>query len=117
MRAVVLLLAGFVACLVSPEAALAEAFFSDGYLGLTQEELRAKLGPPHKIRDHSGALRVYKYYSYEEWENVLKDQIPGALGEDVYMYVRDKTHVRYSFQYAKEEKPNSDTPTLTVKLV
>src|SRR5213080_2057591 len=117
MRAVVLPLAGFIVWILSPAAAFAEAFFSDGYLGLTQEELRAKLGPPHKIRDRSAALRVYKYYAYDEWENVLKDQIPGALGEDVYMYVRDKTHVRYSFQYAKEEKPNSDTPTLTVKLV
>ena len=117
MRAVVLLLAGFVACLVSPEAALAEAFFSDGYLGLTQEELRAKLGPPHKIRDRSSALRVYKYYAYDEWENVLKDQIPGAMGEDVYQYIRDKIHVRYSFQYVKEDKANSDTPILILKLV
>jgi len=117
MRAVVLLLAGFVAWIVSPAAALAEAFFSDGYLGLTQEELRAKLGPPQKIRDRSAALRVYKYYAYDEWENVLKDQIPGAMGEDVYLYVRDKIHVRYSFQYAKEEKANSDTPILIVKLV
>src|SRR5437870_13307279 len=117
MRAVVLLLAGFVACLVSPEAAVAEAFFSDGYLGLTQEELRAKLGPPHKIRDRSSALRVYKYYPYDEWENVLKDQIPGAMGEDVYLYVRDKIHVRYPFQYAKEETANSDTTTRIVEPV
>ncbi len=117
MRAVVLLIAGIVAWLAAPAATLAGALFSDGYLGLTQEELRAKLGPPHKIRDKSTALRVYKYYSYDEWENVLKDQIPGAVGEDVYLYVRDKTNVRYSFQYAKEEKPDSDTPTLIVKLV
>jgi hypothetical protein len=117
MRAVVLLLAGFIAWIVCPSHALAGAFFSDGYLGLTQQELRAKLGPPQKIRDRSAALRVYRYYAYDEWENVLKDQIPGAMGEDVYLYVRDKTHVRYSFQYAKEEKPNSDTPTLIVKLV
>jgi len=117
MRAVVLLLAGLVAWIVCPSDALAESFFSDGYLGLTQEELRAKLGPPQKIRDKSAALRVYKYYAYNEWENVLKDQIPGAIGEDVYLYVRDKTHVRYSFQYAKEENPNSDTPILIVKLL
>jgi len=117
MRTVVLLLAGFIAWIVCPSDALAGAFFSDGYLGLTQQELRAKLGPPQKIRDRSAALRVYRYYAYDEWENVLKDQLPGAMGEDVYLYVRDKTHVRYSFQYAKEEKPNSDTPTLIVKLV
>jgi hypothetical protein len=117
MKTLVLLIAVVVAWVVAPPASLAGAFFSDGYLGLTREELRAKLGPPQKVRDRSAALRVYKYYSYDEWENVLKDQIPGALGEDVYMYVRDKTHVRYSFQYAKEEKPDSDTPTLIVKLV
>jgi len=117
MRAVVLVLTGFVAWIISPAAALSEAFFSDGYLGLTQEELRAKVGPPYKIRVIGAALRVYKYYSFDEWENVLKDQIIGAIAEDVYLYVRDKTHVRYSFQYAKEENPNSDTPTLIVKLV
>src|SRR5437867_12749216 len=91
MRTLVLLIAGVVAWVSAPAAALAGALFSDGYLGLTQEELRAKLGQPQKIRDRSAALRVYKYYAYDEWENVLKDQIPGALGEDVYMYVRDKT--------------------------
>src|SRR5207247_7304483 len=117
MGTVVLLLAGWVEWIAAPSTALAGAFFSDGYLGLTQEELRAKLGPPQKIRDRSAALRVYRYFSYDEWENVLKDQIPGAVGEDVYLYVRDKTDVRYSFQYAREEKPNSDTPTLIVKLV
>ncbi|HZC67902.1 MAG TPA: hypothetical protein VE201_04715 [Nitrospirales bacterium] len=117
MRTVVLLIVGLVAWVVAPAASLAGALFSDGYLGLTQEELRAKLGTPHKIRDKSAALRVYKYYAFDEWENVLKDQIPGAVGEDVYLYVRDKTHVRYSFQYAKEERPDSDTPTLIVKLV
>src|SRR5207247_1388938 len=83
MRTLVLLIAGFVAWVSAPAAALAGALFSDGYLGLTQEELRAKLGQPQKIRDRSAALRVYKYYAYDEWENVLKDQIPGALGEDV----------------------------------
>src|SRR2546429_6895851 len=108
MRAVVLLLAGFVAWIVSPAAALAEAFFSDGYLGLTQEELRAKLGLPQKIRDKSAALRVYKYYAYNEWENVLTDQIPGAIREDDYLYVRNKTHMRYSFQSAYDENPTSD---------
>src|SRR5713226_7321048 len=117
MRAVVLLLAGFIAWIVCTSDALAGAFFSDGYLGLTREELLAKLGPPQKIRDRSAAPRVYRYYAYDEWENVLKDQIIGAIGEDVYLYVRDKTNVRYSFQYAKEEKPDSDTPTFIVKLV
>jgi len=112
-----LLLIGIIVWASSPSPAHAAALFSDGYLGLTQEELRAKLGPPQKIRDISAALRVYRYYAFEEWENVLKDQIPGAMGEDVYYYVRDKVNIRYSFQYAKEDKPNSDIPTLIVRLV
>jgi len=116
-NAVSLLLIGIIICASVPSPARAGAIFSDGYLGLTQEELRAKLGPPAKIRDIGAALRVYKYYAFDEWENVLKDQIPGAMGEDVYYYVRDKVNIRYSFQYAKEEKPNSDAPTLTVRLV
>jgi hypothetical protein len=117
-KATPLLLIGIIIiCASVPSSARAGAFFSDGYLGLTQEELRAKLGPPQKIRDIGAALRVYKYYAFDEWENVLKDQIPGAIGEDVYYYVRDKVNIRYSFQYAKEEKPNSDAPTLTVRLV
>lgn len=116
-KATPLLLIGFIMCASSPFLSYAGALFSDGYLGLTQEEVRAKLGPPQKIRDISAALRVYKYYAFDEWENVLKDQIPGAIGEDVYYYVRDKVNIRYSFQYAKEERPNSDTPTLIVRLV
>ena len=117
MRTALLLLVGVIVWVISPAPALAGAFFSDGYLGLTQEELRAKLGKPHKIRDLSAALRVYKYYSFEEWESVMKEQMPDAIGEDVYLYVRDKTNVRYSVQYAAESKPGSDTRTLTVKLV
>ena len=117
MRTASLLLVGIIIWAHSPSPARAGALFSDGYLGLTQEELRAKLGPPQKIRDIGAALRVYKYYAFEEWENVLKDQIPGAIGEDVYYYVRDKINIRYSFLYAAENKPNSDTPTLIVKLV
>jgi hypothetical protein len=112
-----LLLIGIVVWASSLSPAQAGALFSDGYLGLTQDELRAKLGPPQKIREIGAALRVYKYYAFDEWENVLKDQIPGASGEDVYYYVRDKINIRYSFQYAKEDKPNSDTPTLIVRLV
>ncbi|HXZ44898.1 MAG TPA: hypothetical protein VEH53_08695 [archaeon] len=112
-----LLVAGIIVWTSSLSSAHAGAIFADGYLGLTQEEVRAKLGPPQKIREIGAALRVYKYYAFEEWENVLKDQIPGAIGEDVYYYVRDGINIRYSFQYAKEEKPNSDIPTLIVRLV
>lgn len=117
MKTALLLLVGVIAWAISPDPALASAFFPDGYLGLTQEELRAKLGKPHKVRDLSAALRVYKYYSFEEWDGVVKEQLPDAIGEDVYLYVRDKTNVRYSFQYAAESKLGSDTRTLIVKLV
>jgi hypothetical protein len=117
MRTALLLLVTIVFCALAPHPALAKPFFSDGYLGLTQEELRAKLGPPNKIRTMTAALRIYIYYSFEEWENVLREQLPDAVGEDVYLYVRDKINVRYSFQYTAEKKPNSDTPTLVVKLV
>ena len=117
MRTVLFLLVAIAVWAFPPHPAFAKPFFSDGYLGLTQEELRAKLGPPNKIRTMTAALRIYIYYSFEEWENVLREQLPDAVGEDVYLYVRDKTHVRYSFQYAAEKKPNSDTPTLLVKLV
>ncbi|TAL12543.1 MAG: hypothetical protein EPO02_01270 [Nitrospirae bacterium] len=117
MRTVLLVLVAIVAWTLSPPPAFAKPFFSDGYLGLTQEELRAKLGPPNKVRTMTAALRIYIYYSFEEWEHVLREQLPDAVGEDVYLYVRDKTNVRYSFQYAVEKKPNSDTPALIVKLV
>lgn len=117
MRTALLFFVGIVVWAISPHPVFAGAFFSDGYLGLTQEELRAKLGPPNKIRTMTAALRIYIYHPVEVWETVLKEQLMGAVGEDVYLYVRDKTNVRYSFQYAEEKKPNSDTPALIVKLV
>lgn len=117
MRTALLLLVTILLYALAPPPALAKPFFSDGYLGLTQEELRAKLGQPNKIRTMTAALRIYIYYPFEEWENTLREQLPDAIGEDVYLYVRDKINVRYAFQYAAEKKPNSDTSSLVVKLV
>ena len=117
MRTALLLLVTILLYALAPPPALAKSFFSDGYLGLTQEELRAKLGQPNKVRTMTAALRIYIYYPFEEWENVLREQLPDAIGEDVYLYVRDKINVRYAFQYAAEKKPNSGTSTLVVKLV
>jgi len=117
MRPLLLLIIGILTWSASPACVLAGAYFSDGYLGLTREELRAKLGPPSRVRDRGAALRVYKYYPFDEWENVMKDQMPNVIGEDVYFYVRGKVNLRYSFQFAAEYKPNSDTPTYLVKLV
>jgi len=117
MRTAVLLLAGFVAWLIAPPASLAGALFSDGYLGLTQPELLAKLGPPHKIRIRLAAQRVFRYHTFEEWETILKDTMTVSGGEYVYQFTREKVYVRYSFQFKEEPTPNSDTPTLTVNLV
>ena len=117
MNTVFLLLAGIVAWWASPPAALAGALFQDGFLGITQPELRAKLGPPHKVRVRMTAQRVYNYHSLENWDTNLKDAMAETMGEDVYLFTRDKVTVRYSFQFAEEHTPNSDMPTLIVNLV
>src|SRR5438034_887968 len=77
MRTLVLLIAGFVAWVSAPAAALAGSLFSDGYLGLTQEELRAKLGQPQKIRDRSAALPVESVYHHAPERNVQGGAPPG----------------------------------------
>src|ERR671925_541858 len=102
----------------SPRLALAGAFFEDGYLGLTQNELREKLGPPQAVRDRKSALRVFKYYSFDDWENYFKKLVSPENGEDVYNFKRGGYDVRYSFGYLPD--PNdvtSDFPTLYVRLV
>ena len=115
-RAKVLVLAAVLYLLVVPIAS-AGALFQDGFLGLTQPELRAKLGPPQKVRTRMAAQRIYNYHSLETWENVLKDQMSGTLGEDVYVFSREGVTVRYSFQYLEDFKRSSDSPTLIVSLV
>ena len=50
------------------------------------------------------AQRIYNYHSLETWENVLKDQMAGTMGEDVYVFNREGVNVRYSFQYTDELK-------------
>ncbi|WP_447980378.1 hypothetical protein [Candidatus Nitrospira bockiana] len=98
-------------------SALGGAFFEDGYLGLTQTELREKLGPPHAVRDRKSALRVFKYYSFADWENYFKKLIAPQNGEDVYTYKRNGVDVRYSFSYMMDPDDTSDSPTLYVSLV
>jgi len=56
----------------APCPVFAEAYFEDGYLGLTQSELRAKLGAPQSVRDRKSALRVFNYYSFSDWEQYYK---------------------------------------------
>lgn len=95
----------------------AEPYFEDGFLGLTQAELREKLGPPQAVRDRKAALRVFNYYSFSEWENYYKKLVSPQNGEDVYRYKRDGVDVRYSFGYAIDPNDMGDFPTLNVKLV
>lgn len=119
------LIAGAALCLVSvlasvswlSTAAFGKAFFEDGYLGLTQDELRAKLGPPDAVRDRKAALRAFNYYSFEDWQKYFSKLISPRNGEDVYFYDRDGVEVQYSFSYAPDLNDFSDYPTLFVDLV
>jgi hypothetical protein len=100
-----------------PGHTLAGPYFADGYLGLTQTELRAKLGPPHSVRDRKAALRVFNYYSLHDWENYYKKLVSPQNGEDVYNYKRNGLDVRYSFGYVPDQNDTSDFPNLYVNLV
>jgi hypothetical protein len=101
----------------SAHSAFAAAYFEDGYLGLSQTELRAKLGPPQFVRDRKAALRVFNYYSLSDWENYYKKLISPQNGEDVYIYKRDGVDIRYSFGYVPDLNDSSDFPPLNVHLV
>ena len=102
---------------IPPPSVFAEACFEDGYLGLTQEELRAKLGSPKSVRDRKSALRVFNYYSFADWDSYYKKLIAPQNGEDVYTTTRDGVNVRYSFSYVIDPNDTSDNPTLHVSLV
>ena len=118
MRTALLCVLVLLVSLLDARLVSAGALFQDGFLGLTQPELRAKLGPPHKVRTRMAAQRVYNYHSLDSWENVLKDQMSGTMAEDVYVFIREGVRVRYSFQYTEEYTPNNtDTPNLLVSLV
>ena len=101
---------------LSPEARGA-AYFEDGYLGLTQTEVREKLGPPQAVRDKKSALRFYRYYPFADWEKSYKKLLGPQVGEDVYTYKRDGVEVRYSFAYVTDPEDMSESPTMSVKLV
>jgi hypothetical protein len=100
-----------------PFAARGSSFFEDGYLGLTQAELRAKLGPPQYVRDRKSALRLFRYYTLADWDKAFGKVLPTGSGEDVYMFRRDGVEVRYSFGFVPDRQDQSDTPTLWVSLV
>ena len=100
-----------------PAPLLSAPYFEDGYLGLTQAELRAKLGPPQMVRDRKAALRVFNYYTLHDWENYYKKVNSPQNGEDVYAFKRDGIDVRYSFGYVLDLNDTSDSPNLHVNLV
>ena len=103
---------------VLPTASLhAKPFFEDGFLGLTQQEVHAKLGIPHAIRSRKSALRVFSYYSPKDWKKYFSKLVSPQYGEDVYTYSRDGVQVRYSFVYKPDFREARDFPTLHVKRV
>ncbi len=95
--------------------ALAKPFFQDGYLGLTQDELRDQLGTPMAVRSRKAALRVFSYYTFPDWQKYFKNLVSPENGEDVYTYVRDGIQVRYSFVYMPDLNEGKDFPTLYVR--
>ncbi|MFM8551464.1 MAG: hypothetical protein ACKOCD_04000 [Nitrospiraceae bacterium] len=117
LRVLALLALGFAWPLISPSHLLAGAVFEDGYLGLSQVELRTKLGPPQAVRDRKAALRVFNYYTFSDWEKFYKKLVAPQNGEDVYTYKRDGVDVRYSFGYVTDMNDSSDSPPLYVSLV
>ncbi len=117
LRSLTACVLGLIWPLLSPSHALAGAVFEDGYLGLTQVELRAKLGQPQAVRDRKAALRVFNYYSFSDWEKFYKKLVSPQNGEDVYTYKREGVDVRYSFGYVTDLSDTSDTPPLYVYLV
>ncbi len=110
-------LAAFAVLLAPSGAAFATAVLGDGYLGLTQAELREKLGPPQAVRDKKSALRFYRYYPFADWEKSYKRQVGPQNGEDVYTYKRDGVDVRYSFAYVTDPEDISISPMMWVNLV
>jgi hypothetical protein len=98
-----------------PTASLAKPYFEDGFLGLTQEELRAQLGTPMAVRSRKAALRIFSYYTYTDWQKYFRNLVSPENGEDVYTYTRNGIQVRYSFTYVPDLSEGKDFPTLYVR--
>ncbi len=99
----------------SPSIASASPYFEDGFLGLTQEELRTQLGTPMAVRSRKAALRVFSYYTFKDWQKYFKNLVSPENGEDVYTYTRNGVQVRYSFTYIPDRNEGKDFPTLYVQ--
>ncbi len=99
----------------SHQTVLAKPYFEDGFLGLTQDELRTQLGTPMAVRSRKAALRVFSYYTFKDWQKYFKNLVSPENGEDVYTYTRDGIQVRYSFVYVPDLNEGKDFPTLYVQ--
>jgi hypothetical protein len=103
------------ACLAGDSSAA--PYFEDGFLGLTQTELHAKLGMPQAVRDRKSALRLFTYYPIADWATYFSKLVSPENGEDVYTFMREGFEVRYSFSYAVDPNDESENRTLFVRLV
>ena len=95
----------------------AQPYFEDGFLGLTQAEVRGKLGTPMAVRSRKAALRIFSYYSFKDWEKYFSKLVSPENGEDVYTYKRNDIQVRYSFVYTPDLNEDRDFPTLYVQRI
>jgi hypothetical protein len=107
----------FLSWLVPVHVLEAVPYFEDGFLGLTQEELHAKLGLPQAVRDRKSALRIFTYYPIADWNAYFGKLVSPENGEDVYTFKRQGTDVRYSFAYAIDPNDHNEKRTLVVRLV
>lgn len=105
------------ALLCVPRSLLAAPYFEDGFLGLTQKELHARLGMPQAVRDRKSALRVFTYYPITDWQKYFSKLVSPENGEDVYTFSRNGIDVRYSFAYTVDPNDTSETRPLYVRLV
>jgi hypothetical protein len=112
-----LLLLSIIGIWAKPSAVLAEPYFEDGYLGLTQAELHQKLGMPQAVRDRKSALRIFTYHAITDWEQYFRKLVSPENGEDVYTFIRNGIEVRYSFSYAVDPNDERENRTLYVQLV
>jgi hypothetical protein len=106
-----------VALSANPSQTLADPYFEDGFLGLSQKELHEKLGMPQAVRDRKSALRVFTYYPITDWTQYFSKLVSPENGEDVYTFTRDGVDVRYSFSYAVDPNDHNEDRPLVVRLV
>jgi hypothetical protein len=106
-----------VLCWLCPPNLNAAPYFEDGFLGLTQAELHAKMGRPQAVRDRKSALRVFTYYPITDWSSYFSKLVSPENGEDVYTFTRNGTNTRYSFSYTADPNDQREDRPLFVRLV